>query len=65
MKQTKFPKGWNENRVKNLLTSYESQTEEEIIGEDEAGIESSATVMNIPYELVPQVRELIAKRRNE
>ena len=64
MKQTKFPKGWDEDRVRNLLASYEAQTEEEAVGEDEAGVESTETVMSVPYELVPQVRVLIAKRQS-
>jgi hypothetical protein len=63
MKQSKFPKGWDEARVRKLLASYEAQTEEEAVAEDEAGMESSETVMSIPYELVPRVRELIAKRQ--
>jgi hypothetical protein len=63
MKQSKFPKGWDETRVRKLLASYEAQTEEEAVAEDEAGVESSETVMSIPYELVPRVRELIAKRQ--
>ncbi len=29
--------------------------------EDEAGIEPSETVMSVPHDLVPKVRELIAK----
>lgn len=64
MKQTKFPKGWDEDRVRNLLASYEAQTQEETVGEDEAGVESPETVMSVPYELVPQIRELIAKRQS-
>jgi hypothetical protein len=64
MKQSKFPKGWDEARVKNLLASYEVQTDEEAVAEDEAAVESSETVMSIPYELVPRVRELIAKRQS-
>jgi hypothetical protein len=63
MKESKFPKGWDEARVKNLLASYEAQTDEEAVAEDEAAVESSDTVMNIPYDLVPRVRELIAKRQ--
>lgn len=63
MKQSTFPEGWNEARVRRLLDSYEAQTEEEAVAEDEAGVESSETVMNVPYELVPQVRELIAKNQ--
>jgi hypothetical protein len=61
MNQNKFPDGWDENRVQQLLARYEEQTEEEAVAEDEAGIASSGTVMNVPRGLVPKVRELIAK----
>ena len=62
MKQNKFPSGWNEKRVKEILTHYESQTEEQAIAEDEAVFEAAGqTVMEIPIELVPKVRELIAR----
>ena len=64
MKQGDFPKGWDEARVRNVLVSYEAQTEEEAVAEDEAGVESAETVMSVPYELVPQIRELIAKHRS-
>lgn len=37
MKQTKFPPGWDEERVQRVLGHYESQTEEESVAEDEAG----------------------------
>ncbi len=63
MKQSSFPKGWDEARVSRLLASYEKQSEEEAVAEDEAGLASSETLMNIPHELVPQIRELIAKRQ--
>lgn len=64
MKQTKFPEGWNEDRVRKVLAFYGEQTEEEAVAEDEAGVETSETVMSIPRELVPVVRELIAKRQS-
>lgn len=64
MEQSKFPKGWDDARVRALLASYETQTEEEAVAEDEAGVESPATVMSVPYELVPQIREWIAKRQS-
>ena len=60
MKQSKFPPGWDEQRVRRVLEHYESQTDEEAVAEDEAGV-STSTVMNVPEELVPTVRELIAK----
>ena len=62
MKQSKFPPGWDEQRVRRVLEHYESQTEEEAVAEDEAGITKS-TVMDVPVELVPTVRELIAKHK--
>lgn len=63
MKQKIFPPGWDEQRVKRILERYESQTEEEAVAEDEAAYEDdSRTIMEIPRDLVPSVRELIARR---
>ena len=61
MNQNRFPEGWDESRVHRVLAHYQEQTEDEALAEDEAGIESSETVMNVPRDLVPKVRELIAK----
>ncbi len=59
-----FPTGWDESRVNRLLSHYEAQTEEEAVAEDEAAFENDAeVVMGVPRELVPIVRELIAKHR--
>lgn len=64
MKQSKFPPGWDEERVKKVLAHYESQTEEEAVAEDEAAFnEMDQIVMEIPTELVPKVRELLAKHK--
>jgi hypothetical protein len=64
MKTSKFPPGWNEERVRKVLQHYEQQTEAEAIAEDEAAFEDpTQTTMEIPRELVPAVRELIAKHR--
>jgi hypothetical protein len=64
MSQSKFPDGWDEEKVRRVLAHYEEQTDEDALLEDEAGIEPSETVMNVPHDLVPKVRELIAKRRS-
>lgn len=62
MKQNSFPPGWNEERVRRVLTHYDEQTEAEAVAEDEAAFEDQTqTVMEIPTELVPAVRELIAR----
>ncbi len=64
MRKTKFPPGWDEERVRKVLAHYEEQTEEEAVAEDEAAFEQpKETVMEVPKELVPTVRDLIAKRR--
>ena len=64
MKQSRFPQGWDEERVHRVLAHYEQQTEEEAVAEDEASFDDTTqTVMEVPKELVPAIRELIAKRR--
>jgi hypothetical protein len=35
MKQSKFPPGWDEQRVRRALKHYEQQAEEEAVAEDE------------------------------
>ncbi len=66
MKQSKFPPGWNKERVRRVLAHYEEQTEDEAVAEDEAAFEDQTqTVMEIPKELVPAVRELVAKHQEE
>ena len=63
MKRAQFPEGWSEDRVRKLLDHYETQSDEESVAEDEAAFESTThTIMEVPVDLVPQVRELIAKR---
>lgn len=64
MTANKYPKGWDAERVSRVLAHYESQTEEEALAEDEAAFEAAGqTIMEIPTELVPKVRELIAKHK--
>lgn len=63
MRQAKYPAGWDAERVRRVLEHYEAQSEEEAIAEDEAAYEATThTAMDVPVELVPAVRELIAKR---
>ena len=64
MNQPKLPPGWDEEKVRRVLAHYEHQTEEDALLEDEAGFEPSDTVMNVPHDLVPKVRELIAKHQS-
>lgn len=47
-----------------MLKHYEQQTEEEAVAEDEAAYEDSTQViMEVPREVVPSIRELIAKHK--
>ena len=63
MKKNTFPPGWDEKRVREVLAHYETQTEDEAVAEDEAAAEdTSQTLMEIPNTLVPEVRELIARK---
>lgn len=63
--QSRFPPGWDEERVLRVLKHYEEQSEEEAVAEDEAAFENAETVMEVPVELVPAVHQLIARHRRE
>jgi hypothetical protein len=64
MSSQKFPPGWDEERVRQVLAHYESQTEDEQFAEIEAAREAEGvTLMAIPTELVPEVRALLARKR--
>lgn len=64
MRQAKYPAGWDEARVRRVLEHYETQPDEEAVAEDEAAYETTThTAMDVPVDLVPVARELIAKRR--
>ena len=64
MSEIKLPNEWDEAKLRRVLAHYEEQTEEEALLEDEAGVAASEAVMEVPYELVPEVRELIARRKH-
>jgi len=65
MNDDSFPVGWNENRVRKVLEHYESQTNEQAVAEDEADFTNHPeTVISVPVDLVPAVRELIGKRQS-
>ena len=64
MSDQKFPKGWDESRVRRVLDHYEPQTDDDAAAEDQEAFESTThTAMEVPIELVSEVRQLIAKRR--
>lgn len=62
MKKREYPSGWNEERIRRVVQHYEEQSDEEAAAEDESAYEDTVeTVMQVPVELVPAVRELIAQ----
>jgi hypothetical protein len=62
MRDSHFPPGWDEERVRRVLAHYEAQTEEEAITEDERAFKGKGrTVVEIPVELMPVIREIIAQ----
>ena len=65
MNEQRFPKGWDEERVKNLIAELDARTDEEWVAADEAAHEAeSITMMAVPTELVPEVRALIAQKHS-
>jgi hypothetical protein len=55
-----LPKGWDVDRAQRVAEHYETQTEDQAVAEDEA---DGQVTMEIPTELIPEVRRLLAKRR--
>ena len=65
MSQQRFPKGWDEQRVKQLIAELDGRADEDWIAEDEAAYEAEGiTMMAVPTELVPEVRALIARKHS-
>jgi hypothetical protein len=62
-KKNKFPKGWDEARVRRVIKHYESQSEEAAAAEHDALFsDKKHTFMQIPVKLVPAVRKLLSKK---
>jgi hypothetical protein len=62
MRDSQFPKGWDENRVKRLIAHYDTLTEDEQVAEDEAAVmkDEGQTVITVPDKLLPAIRRLLA-----
>jgi hypothetical protein len=56
-----FPPGWDEERVRRVLAHYETQAEDKAVAEDERAFEKGQTVIEVPAELMPVIREVIAQ----
>jgi hypothetical protein len=62
----KFPPGWDKDRIERVLIHYDTLPEDAALAEDEAAFEATTqTVMLVPTELVPAIRELIARNASK
>ena len=66
MTEQRFPKGWDEQRVKQLIAELDARTDEEWIAADEAAANDSAeqTVITVPTALLPEIRRLLAAHKS-
>jgi len=65
MSQQKFPPGWDEERVRDVIAHYEGQSEDEQFAEIEAALEAEdVTMIAVPTELAPEVRALISGKQS-
>jgi hypothetical protein len=62
MSDQRFPPGWSEERVTQLIAHYGSLSEEEQVAEDEAAVaeQEGQTVITVPDTLLPAIRQMLA-----
>lgn len=61
-----YPPGWNQASVRDLVDYYEHQTDEQAAAEHEAALSRPGeTLMSVPTDIVPAVRELISRYEEE
>ncbi|MBX9758539.1 MAG: hypothetical protein K2Y29_07145 [Beijerinckiaceae bacterium] len=65
MNDQRYPPGWDEKRVQEVLAHYEDQTEDEQFAEIEAARETDGmTLIAVPTELVSEVQALLARKQS-
>jgi hypothetical protein len=61
----RYPRGWNQKRVREVVSHYEKQTEDEQFADIERARKAAGiTMIGVPTELVPEIHALVAKRRS-
>ncbi|MEO6810618.1 MAG: hypothetical protein ABI353_15995 [Isosphaeraceae bacterium] len=70
MSESRFPAGWDAERVKRLIDYYEGLSEDEQVAEDEAAVsaerpEQGQAVIAVPDELLPEIRRLLAAHQTK
>ncbi len=66
MKESQYPPGWDLERVNRVIEHYDSMTDEEMIAEDEAGVEDAGdqAVLTVPRKLLPEIRKMVAEYKS-
>jgi hypothetical protein len=66
MNEQRFPAGWDEERVKQLLAELDARTDEEWIAADEAAAADGGdqAVITVPATLLPEIRRLLASHKS-
>jgi hypothetical protein len=66
MIEQRFPKGWDEQRVKQLLAELDARTEDEWVAADEAAAsdEGEQAVITVPTALLPEIRRILASAKS-
>jgi hypothetical protein len=66
MNEPNFPVGWDADRVKRLIDHSEGLSEDEEVAEDEAAASEheGQTVITVPEELLPAIRQLLANYKS-
>lgn len=61
--EPRLPQGWDDARIERVREYYDSQTDEEAATEhDETYRSRGASLVEIPFDLLPEVRKLLARR---
>ena len=66
MSESRFPEGWDAERVKRLINYYEGLSEDEQAAEDEAAASERKghAVITVSEELLPAIRRLLASHKS-
>lgn len=59
-----YPPGWDAQRVQEVIDYYDAMTDDDLAAEIDAAAadpDTNSTLMQIPTDLVPAVRELLAQ----
>ncbi len=62
---SKYPPGWNDKRVEQLIAELDARTDEEWIAADEAATADGGdqAVITVPATLLPEIRRLRASHK--